>query len=182
MSYPKGTVSLPGVPPPPVVDPPTARTTRLRTTRLDSNGLPVGPGLDLGGALISGGMAADTDPFPGPTLSTDQQRTISVLVPWSDMTAEGYRLLLNQPYARHDIDVRDAHGWPALTTGTIRALRFAESLAGRPYSYGPPVDCSGFMRSGAMAAAGELPDDHPWRTAPARRTLRQRLADWWFGR
>ncbi|UOW93053.1 hypothetical protein SEA_CAIB_69 [Gordonia phage CaiB] len=85
-------------------------------------------GVDLGGALgqgalISGGFTpADTEPFPGPTLSTAQQRTLSVTVRWSEMSAEGYRVLMGHHFARHDLDARAGRGLPCRTLETIKAL------------------------------------------------------------
>lgn len=78
-------------------------------------------GLDLGGALIGGTMVADAEPFPGPTLSTEQQRTVSLTIQASSITAEGYRLILGHPYARHDLDARCQRGQGCRTVDTIRA-------------------------------------------------------------
>lgn len=170
-----GVVSLPDVPPPPVVDPPW-RAGRLRATPIDSTGRPLAPGLDIGDALISTGFTADTEPFPGATLTTDQRRAFSFAVDLTGLTAESYRVLLGHPFGRHDAETVRALGGDPITVAGLRAREFISRYEGRPYTWGRG-DCSGFM---AAAARTLDPDWVPPKPMSRWARLRMRVRLWWF--
>lgn len=202
----------------------------LRLTPLDPATL--APDLDRA-ILVDGVISADPVPEGDEVIDLSTTREMSVEVELGPITAEGYRVLLGHPFARHA-----ARGGDLVTVASLkardtaeRALAFARSIEGKPYRYdgglgpcgepGPDGVACDLQRNHDCqhAAYGREPDAdgnvglrrtwgrmtdveralaeadpyRPWSMVdpfsghssltildPPRRTLLQRIRDWWF--
>lgn len=96
----------------------------------------------------------------GETVFTDLAKTHHIEVEFTgEQAATMYRVLSGHPHGRHYAE----NLTPGLvrTVGGLKARAWLDEFASKPYVYGGGFasgDCSGFMRTAALGAAGQLPE------------------------